>query len=284
LTNYLTALGYPDTESSSYKRYWPAHLHVMGKDISRFHAVYWPAFLMAAGLAVPHRIFAHGFLLNAGEKMSKSVGNVIGPDELVARYGLDPLRYYLLREISFGQDGVISHEGAVQRINADLANDLGNLAQRVLTQIHRNCNARVPATGDLHSADTALLAAAGSLPERVREAFDRLAIHRALETIWEVVGAANRYVDEMAPWALRKSDPERMATVLYTLAEVLRHLAIMVQPVMPESAGRLLDQLGVAPEIRDFAALAGQRLTPGAPLPAPAPLFPRLVDEAAEDA
>ena len=168
LTNYLTALGYPDTESSSYKRYWPAHLHVMGKDISRFHAVYWPAFLMAAGLAVPQRIFAHGFLLNAGEKMSKSVGNVIGPNELVARYGLDPLRYYLLREISFGQDGVISHESAVQRINADLANDLGNLAQRVLTQIHRNCDARVPATGDLHSADTALLAAAGQGPGPAR--------------------------------------------------------------------------------------------------------------------
>lgn len=279
LTNYLTGVGFPDEASPSFRRYWPANVHIIGKDIIRFHAVYWPAFLMSAGLALPERVFGHGFLYNRGEKMSKSVGNVVDPFVLVRDYGVDRLRYFLLREVPFGQDGNYSREGIVQRINADLANDLGNLAQRSLSMIAKNCNGVVPAPGEFTEADKAILAEADAAFPRVSEAIDAFAIHRALEIVWALIADANRYFAGEEPWAHKKTDPKRMETILYTTAEVLRQIAILVQPVMPESAGKLLDQLGVREDARDFAKLGPDgRLQAGTRLPPPQPVFPRHVD------
>ena len=279
LTNYLTAIGYPDTESAEFATYWPVAFHMVGKDILRFHAVYWPAFLMAAGIAPPNRVYAHGWLLNRGEKMSKSLGNVVRPRELIDQYGLDPVRYYLMREVPFGSDGYISHESIVGRINGDLANDFGNLVQRVLSLISRNCAEAVPQPGDLTHADKSLLGAAEGLIEEVRPLMREPSFHTAIECLWRVIGQANRYVDEQAPWALRKSDPPRMATVLYALAETIRHLAILVQPIMPDAGARILDQLAVPADARSFGALGSAgRLVSKARLPPPEPVFPRYVE------
>ncbi|MBW7849152.1 MAG: methionine--tRNA ligase [Rhodospirillales bacterium] len=278
LTNYITAVGYPDV-SGAYARYWPADLHMVGKDILRFHAVYWPAFLMAAGLEPPKRVFAHGWWTNEGQKISKSLGNVIDPLRLIERYGLDQVRYFLLREVPFGNDGDFSHRAMVNRMNGELANDLGNLAQRVLSMIAKNCGAAVPRRGRLTDEDQALLDAAAAILPKARDLMDRQLFHEVLETVWQVVRAANGYVDRQAPWALRKTDPERMENVLYVLVEALRHIAILMQPVVPNSAARLLDQLGVSGDQRTFAHLTGANaLSPGAPLPKPEGVFPRYVE------
>jgi methionyl-tRNA synthetase len=282
LINYITALGYPEVEGGEYPIFWPADIHIVGKDIIRFHTVYWPAFLMAAGLAPPRRVFAHGWWTVEGQKMSKSLGNGIPPDYLVGKYGADPARYFLLRELPFGSDGDFSHRAVVGRLNGDLANDFGNLAQRVLVMVNRNCGACVPEPRALEASDAALLDAAQGLLETVRAHVSEQAFHLVLEAIWRVVGEANRYVDEQAPWALSRSDPARMGTVLYTLAETLRHLAILVQPFVPGSAGRLLDQLAVPEAGRRFTALAEAPLKPGTRLPKPEGIFPRFVEEAAQ--
>ena len=279
LTNYLTGVGFPDEGSESFRRYWPADVHIIGKDIVRFHAVYWPAFLMSAGVAPPKRVFGHGFLYSRGEKMSKSIGNVVDPFALANNFGVDQLRYFLLREVPFGQDGNYSREAIVQRINADLANDLGNLAQRSLSMIAKNCDGRVPAPGELTDADRAILASADGALVLVTEAFEDFAIHRALEIVWTLIADANRYFAGEEPWAHKKTNPRRMGTILYVTAEVTRQIAILVQPVMPKSAGRLLDQLGVSNDVRDFAALRPNgRLNPGTGLPAPQAVFPRHVE------
>jgi methionyl-tRNA synthetase len=279
LTNYITAVGYPDTQSQLYQRYWPADLHMVGKDILRFHAVYWPAFLMAADLAPPKRIFAHGWWTNEGQKISKSIGNVIDPYELIKTYGLDPMRYFLLREVPFGNDGDFSRSAMIRRINSELANDLGNLAQRSLAMINKNSGAKVPNRGVFAAADEAFLAKAQALLGQVRAECEVQAFHKALDHLWFVIGESNRYVDEQAPWALRKTDPARMETVLYVLAEVLRHLAILIQPFMPDAMGKLLDQLAVPADERNFAALTqAYALKPGTPLPAPQGVFPRYVE------
>ena len=284
LANYITALGYPETETGEYPVFWPADVHVVGKDILRFHTVYWPAFLMAAGLEPPKRVFAHGWWTVEGQKMSKSLGNGIPPEVLVGKYGADQARYFLLRELPFGSDGDFSHRTVVGRLNADLANDFGNLAQRVLAMINRNCSATVPEPGPLDAADEALLGAARGLLGPVRAQVSEQAFHLALETIWRLVSDANRYVDEQAPWALRRSDPHRMRTVLYVLAETLRHLAVIVQPFVPQAAAKLLDQLAVPQDARTFAALVTDELRPGTPLPKPEGIFPRFVEtEAAAD-
>src|SRR5215469_9939608 len=277
LANYITAIGYPDTESKEFSTFWPADLHMVGKDILRFHTVYWPAFLMAAGLAPPRRVFAHGWWTVEGQKMSKSLGNGVPPEFLVEKYGVDPARYFLLRELPFGNDGDFSHRAVVGRLNGDLANDFGNLAQRVLVMISRNCGAGVPEPGTFEATETALLDSAHGLLETVRAHVSEQAFHWALEAIWRVVGDANRYVDEQAPWVLSRSDPARMRTVLYTLAETLRHLAILAQPFVPGTAGKLLDQLAVPATARRFADLT-QPLPPGRPLPAPHGIFPRYVE------
>jgi methionyl-tRNA synthetase len=283
LTNYITAVGFPDENAPNYQKFWPADLHMVGKDIVRFHTIYWPAFLMAAGLEPPRRVFAHGWWTNEGQKMSKSLGNALEPHAMIAKYGLDQVRYFLLREIPFGNDGDFSHRAMVQRINSDLANGLGNLAQRVLSMINKNCGERVPPPGAFTDADRKLLASAHGLLPKLRPLFAEQAFHRALEAIWQVVGEGDRYVDENAPWALKKTDPARMATVLYVLAETVRHLAILVQPIMPHSAAKMLDQLAVPGEARTFAALGEKSaLKPGTPLPKPEGVFPRYVDEAAQ--
>ncbi|HEV3249048.1 MAG TPA: methionine--tRNA ligase [Beijerinckiaceae bacterium] len=278
LTNYITALGFPD-ENAPRWRYWPADYHIIGKDIVRFHAVYWPAFLMSAGVAVPKRVFGHGFLFNRGEKMSKSIGNVIDPFALADAYGVDQLRYFFLREVAFGQDGSYSHEAIVNRINADLANDLGNLAQRSLSMIARNCEGLVPTASRLSEADAALLAQADGLPARARAAMDQLAPHVALADIWSVVAAANRYFASEEPWVKRKSAPERFATVLYVTLETLRAVGIVTQPFIPGAAARLLDLLGVSEDRRQLKDVgATGRLEAASALPAPTPIFPRFVE------
>jgi methionyl-tRNA synthetase len=279
LTNYITAVGFPDTQAPMFKKYWPADLHVIGKDIVRFHAVYWPAFLMSAGIAVPRRIFSHGFLFNRGEKMSKSVGNVIDPFALADAYGVDPLRYFLLREVPFGQDGNYSHEGIVNRINADLANDLGNLAQRSLTMIGKAFGGALPKPGAFSANDQTMLAAADAMIGRARDAMATQQLHQVLNAVWVVVAEANRYFAGEAPWALAKTDPQRQATVLYVTAEVIRQVAILAQPFMPDSAAKLLDLLAIPGTERDFGFLgAGHRIAPDSRLPQPAPVFPRYVD------
>jgi methionyl-tRNA synthetase len=279
LTNYITAVGYPDTDSPKFRRYWPADLHVIGKDIVRFHAVYWPAFLMSAGVEVPRRIFSHGFLFNRGEKMSKSVGNVIDPFALADAYGVDQLRYFFLREVPFGQDGNYSHEVIVNRINADLANDLGNLAQRSLTMIARQLGGMLPKPGAFSAADTAILAAADGMIGKAREAMRTQQLHHVLSAVWAVVADANRYFAGEAPWALAKTDPARQGTVLYVTAEVLRQVAILAQPFVPSSAGKLLELLGVPEAEWQFSALGGgHRIAVGTALPAPSPVFPRYVE------
>jgi methionyl-tRNA synthetase len=278
LTNYLTGVGFPDTESALYQRFWPADLHMIGKDIIRFHAVYWPAFLMSAGIPLPRRVFAHGFLYNRGEKMSKSVGNVVDPVALVQTFGVDAVRYFLLREVPFGQDGSYSEDAIIGRINTDLANELGNLAQRSLSMVNKNLDGAVPEPGEFSAEDSELLALADGLLVRVREAFDSQAMHQGLEAIWLMLGAANRYFSAQEPWVLRKSEAQadqlRFRTVLYTTLEAVRIAAVLVAPVMPASADQLLDLLGQPEGQRDFAALS-TRLAPGTVLPAPTGVFPR---------
>lgn len=279
LTNYLTATGFPN-ENDPKNHYWPCNVHMIGKDIIRFHAVYWPAFLMSAGIPLPKRIFAHGFLFNRGEKMSKSVGNVVDPFEMAKEYGVDAMRYYFLREVSFGQDGSYSHEAIVNRINADLANDLGNLAQRSLSMVAKHCAAKVPQPGTLTAEDEAALTAADALLPQARKAMDVQAIHQMLGAVWQVVADTNRYFAAQEPWALRKTDPARMETVLYITAEIIRQVAILAQPVMPESSGKLLDLLSVTKTDRAFANLGeGGRLVAGVDLPQPEGVFPRYVEK-----
>jgi methionyl-tRNA synthetase len=282
LTNYITGVGFPHTDSEQFRRYWPADLHVIGKDIVRFHAVYWPAFLMSAGIELPRRIFSHGFVFNRGEKMSKSVGNVIDPFALADAYGVDQLRYFLLREIPFGQDGTYSHEAIVNRINADLANDLGNLAQRSLSMVARQLGGALPKPGVLSDADKTILAAADDMIGKAREAMKSQGLQHVLNTAWAVVADANRYFASEAPWALAKTDPVRQGTVLYVTAEVIRQVAILVQPFMPASAAKLLDLLAVPADQRSFAELGeSRRIAAGVAMPAPAAVFPRYVENEA---
>lgn len=286
LTNYITGVGFPDENDPMYQRFWPADLHMVGKDILRFHAVYWPAFLMAAGLEPPKRVFAHGWWTNEGQKISKSLGNVIDPIQLTETYGLDQVRYFMLREVPFGNDGDFSHRAMVNRMNGELANDLGNLAQRVLSMIAKNCDGRVPDPADRKTADDdALLGPAYAMLGDVRRQIDVQAFHEALETIWRVIRAANGYVDTQAPWKLKKEDPERMQAVLWTLAETIRLLGLVLQPFMPDSTARMLDQLSVDAGSRGFAqAAADNALVPGTELPKPQGVFPRFVEEEGAEA
>jgi len=274
LTNYLTGVGFPDTGSELFRRFWPADLHMIGKDIIRFHTVYWPAFLMSAGIELPRKVFVHGFLLNRGEKMSKSVGNVVDPMNLVDTFGVDQVRYFFLREVPFGQDGSYSEDAIIGRINADLANELGNLAQRSLSMVAKNLDGVAPEPGEFSGDDLDLLAAADGLLERVRTHYDATAMHLALEAVWSVLAAANKYFSAQEPWVLRKSDPDRFRTVLYTTLETVRIAALLSQPVMPESMAKLLELLGQPADQRSFLAI-GTRLTPGTALPAPVGVFPR---------
>ena len=275
LTNYLTGAGYPDDISA----HWPANLHLIGKDIVRFHAVYWPAFLMSAQLALPQTVFGHGFLLHRGEKMSKSLGNVVDPLELTRHFGVDALRYFLLREVSFGQDGSYSAEAIVTRVNAELANAFGNLAQRTLSFIAKNLSGALPEAGRAEDADGQLIEEVVVACAGLKAAFGDLMLSQGVEAWLRGVVACNQYIDAQAPWALRKTEPERMHAVLRTLVRAIRMLAVAILPVVPQGAGRVLDQLGV--DARDHAAIDDdgwyeRQVAAGFVLAAPTPAFPRL--------
>jgi methionyl-tRNA synthetase len=282
LTNYLTGVGYPDTESETYNRFWPADLHIIGKDVVRFHAVYWPAFLMSAGLPLPKQVFGHGHVLLRGEKMSKSAGNVVDPAGLIDRFGADAVRYFLMRDVTFGQDGSYSPEAIVARVNADLANSFGNLAQRTLSFIAKNCGGILPSGGRGEGADSELLDLVRRTTARdVPALFADLALSQGIEAWIRAVFACNQYIDAQAPWTLRKTDPERMTAVLATLCEAIVDLAIAIAPVVPRSAAKLLDQMGVPASARDFTILAdtgryARLAAAGFALEAPTPIFPRL--------
>ena len=283
LTTYLTGAGFPDADGAMFQRYWPANLHMIGKDITRFHTVYWPAFLMSAGLPLPRQVFSHGFLLaRGGEKMSKSLGNVVDPMELAERFGVDALRYFFMREIAFGHDGSYSPEAIVSRANAELANSFGNLAQRTLSMIYKNCDGAITSDYTADEADKRLADAvrAACKVELPRE-FEQLNFSVGLEAWMRAVYACNQYVDEQAPWALRKTDPARMVAVLMTLFRCVRDLAIAVSPIVPKSADNLLDQLGIPKEERNFSALSRddwfERLCrSGFGIGKPEGVFPRL--------
>jgi methionyl-tRNA synthetase len=280
LTNYITAPGYPDVQSETYRKFWPADFHVIGKDIIRFHCVYWPAFLMSAGIELPKTVFAHGFINLQGVKMSKSLGNVMSPANLIETYGLDPLRYLLMRDIPHGQDGNFSHEHAVLRINADLANGMGNLVQRTLSMVHKNCEAQIPEPQAFAEQDKALLEKAYALPEIMRDKWSRFEFHRGLEDIWRVVAEANGYIDAQAPWTLKKEDPVRMRTVLYVLCETIRCLGIAIQPVTPDAADKILAQLEIPASERMLAHISGTfALKPGTKIEQPQGVFPRLIED-----
>jgi methionyl-tRNA synthetase len=280
LTNYLTGLGFPEN-TTEFAKWWPADLHLIGKDIVRFHAVYWPAFLMSADLPLPRQVFGHGFLLNRGQKESKTLGNVTDPIALAEQYGVDTLRYFLMREVAFGQDGSYSPEAIVTRANAELANSFGNLAQRSLSMIFKNLNGVINGEYEKGAADDALEAAVRAGVDDLTSQFSGLAFSDGLDAWMKAVFACNQYVDEQAPWTLRKTDPARMTAVLMTLFRCVRDLAVAIRPVVPASADRLLDQMGIAADERDFAALAdaewfARLAASGYTVAQPVGVFPRL--------
>ena len=280
LTNYITATGFPDEQQNLYRTFWPASLHMVGKDILRFHAVYWPAFLLAADLEPPKRVFAHGWWTNEGQKISKSLGNVIDPLQLIETYGLDQVRYFLMREVPFGNDGDFSKSGMVNRINSDLANDLGNLCQRVLSFVYKNCNATVPRNMGFTPDDSKLITHAYEILPKLREDYNSQLFNVALERVWGLVAGSNKYIDEQAPWKLRKTDPDRMHTVLYTLLEMIRCIGILLQPIMPGSSEKILNQLAVDTSKRSFASLnSNDCLEAGTSLQKPNPIFPRFEEK-----
>jgi methionyl-tRNA synthetase len=288
LTTYISGIGFPD-DTEEWRKYWPASVHIIGKDIVRFHTVYWPAFLMSAGLPLPKQVFGHGFLLSRGEKMSKSLGNVVDPMELAELFGVDALRYFLLREVSFGQDGSYSPEAIVTRVNADLANSFGNLAQRTLSLIFKNCDAYLPAIHGHTEEDSALFKLVGTaVSQQVPAYFEELAMSQALESWMQAVFACNAYIDVQAPWALKKTDPDRMETVLATLFICIAQLAVAVLPVIPSSATRLLDQMGIPDQVRNLTQIGSHWYSPLAEsdfrIAQPQGLFPRLELPAEEPA
>jgi methionyl-tRNA synthetase len=275
LTNYITALGYPDTESHLFNTFWKNAVHVVGKDILRFHAVFWPAFLMAADLPLPKQIFAHGWWTNEGVKISKSLGNTIDPIELIDTFGIDAVRYFLLREVPFGQDGDFSRQALINRLNSDLANAYGNLVQRVLSFIHKNSNQCVPQPLAFSEAECELL----NSPKAYLDTVDIMQIHKYIEGIWALISKGNQYMDENKPWALKTTDVEKMNHILYVLCDYIRQIAILTQPFVPVASEKILNQLSVPVTERSFLNLTNS-LKPGTQLPQPVGVFPRYIENA----
>ncbi|MCL2761296.1 MAG: methionine--tRNA ligase [Desulfuromonadales bacterium] len=279
LTNYINALGYPD-EASNFGKYWPADVHLIGKDILRFHTVYWPTFLMAAGLPLPKKVFAHGWWTVEGQKMSKSLQNVVEPNMLIDKYGVDAVRYFLLREVPFGLDGDFSHAALINRINSDLANDLGNLLNRTTSMIDKYFKGVLPAPEEVTEIDAAYQSKSKNLPETVASYIDELAFSKALQSIWDVVSAGNKYIDETAPWALAK-DPVakgRLATVMYSLAESQRIVYTLLSPFMPATSEKALVYLGYDRECNESSCAWGE-LKAGTVITKASALFPRIEEE-----
>ncbi len=279
LTNYLSAIGFPDTKNPNYVNFWPADLHMVGKDILRFHAIYWPAFLMAAELPLPKRIFAHGWWTNEGRKISKSDGNIIDPLEIINNYGLDQIRYFLLREVSFGSDGDFSKSALLTRINGDLSNDLGNLCQRVISMIYKNCNGKIPNKCQNYSVeDKIFIEEFQNLFSKVKVEINQQSFHQALKLIWQVISSANKFVDEQAPWKLKNANLNRMNDVLWILSESIRTISIIIQPFMPTSASKILNQLSVLENERTFEFLKSDVFIKSNLIENPSPVFPRITD------
>ncbi|MDA0782035.1 MAG: methionine--tRNA ligase [Rickettsiales bacterium] len=286
LTNYLTAIGFPDTDCKEYKKYWQnpedSPVHVVGKDILRFHAVYWPAFLMAADLPLPKKIVAHGWWTIEGEKMSKSLGNVIAPKELIEQFGIDQTRYFLMREVPFGNDGNFSKDAMAERINSDLANNIGNLAQRTLSMIAKNCDGVVPEFKITDSDKELFFDLTHKHLDKYILHMNKLEFSHAIENLFALSSAANNYIDKQEPWKLKKEDPDRMATVLYVLAETIRIISIILQPFTPIAANKILDQLAIDKNERNFSNLNEKyALKPETPLPKPEGVFPRIENKQA---
>lgn len=275
LTNYISALGFPSTDTSDFQNYWPESVHIVGKDILRFHAVYWPAFLMAANIPLPQTVYAHGWWTNEGQKISKSLGNTIDPLTLIDQYGIDSVRYFLLREVPFGQDGDFSTQSLINRINSDLANSYGNLVQRVLSFINKNCGGILPSPGALSEEDQDMISLAQNQSDELSKLMDEFQIHRYGENVWKIIHRANQYVDEHKPWALKKDNLERMNTVLYVLCEVIRQVAILTLPLLPKGSAKVLGLLNIESDPVTLDDLK-EPLKPGTPLPTPEGIFPRV--------
>jgi len=275
LTNYLSGVGYPNINSENWNKYWPANIHVVGKDILRFHAIYWPAFLMAANIELPKKIYAHGWWTVNGEKMSKSTGNVISPNHIINSYGLDQFKYFLLREVRFGQDGDFSEEALIKRVNSDLANDYGNLAQRVLSFVYKNNNASMPGYTVYNEEDKILLGLINTINNNIKEFMNDYQVTNALEELWIVIRKCNTYIDEQAPWSLKKTDLERMNTVLYVLCTVIKKISLIALNFVPIGANKILDQLSIPNNKRQYEHF-NDELCPEALLPKPEGVFPRL--------